>query len=152
MNYFVIFQILKSLNYAANCTIAKSWHESVTQRPAWRTHEYVGLENNTLNAAFISSAWPPQRNATETQMNDFYDAIYTTNVGSWIQEALMAIEIDCLSPDLAEKVTFTNLDSSKNYLSTAAFYANTVCAVNPNTSLTQQPNTTYPVLLQTDGR
>jgi hypothetical protein len=151
-NYSIGIQVLNDLNYTADCTIATLWRESVIQGPAWKTHGHVGLDNNMLNAAFIGSAWPPQRNATEAQMNDFYDAIYTTNVGLWREVAVAAIETDCLGPDLAEKVAFTDLDSSKNCLSTAAFYANTVCAVNPKTSLKQQPNTTYPVLLQTDGR
>ncbi|KAH8591670.1 hypothetical protein B0O99DRAFT_597986 [Bisporella sp. PMI_857] len=150
-HYAAGFQILNDLNYTANCTIATLWHRNQTQTLAWHKQEYVGLDSNMLNVAFIASAWPPQEDATKTEMNDFYNAIYITNVGSWIQVALTAIEANCLGPALAEKVAFADLNPAMNCYSTAAFYANAVCAVNPKKDLGGQSNATHLVPMQVNG-
>lgn len=143
-NYSEIFQAFTSINSTSDCDISILWRQSILQKGC------VNAEHKTLGAAFIRGALPSSLNLTQPQVSDFYDAICEANPGSWMEEAVVNIETNCLAPRLAQSVAFPDLDSSRNCSASAAFYANMVCAANPKTTVSLPPGHTLSMATQTN--
>jgi len=104
----------------------------------------LDLPSGDIDYAFINMAWPTEYQSTnQTQKDKFYDSIAVVNPGHWIESAFNSIDSLCLAPLLAENVTFLDLKLTSNCTATAQFYANTLCAINPQNEAARTPWNTH---------
>lgn len=127
LNTSNIFEVLQSLNYTANCMIAIPWLEARARQDLNRSLP----TNDTLNAVFLQSALPADlQTVNNTQLIDFYNYIGSASPHVWAKTAIETIQTECVASTLDKALSFKDLDLTQNCTATAAYYANSICAIN----------------------
>jgi hypothetical protein len=127
LNTSNIFAVLQSLNYAANCTIAIQWLDAQANHDLNRSLP----TNDTLNAVFLQSALPSHlQTVNKVELIDFYNYIDCASPHVWAETAIKTIQTECVASALDKALTFESLDLTQNCTATAAYYANSICAIS----------------------
>ncbi|CZR64906.1 uncharacterized protein PAC_14806 [Phialocephala subalpina] len=127
LNTINVFEILQSLNYTANCAIAIPWMESQARKGLNRSLP----TNDSLNTLFLRSTLPPDLPATkDMELIDLYNYLDRASPHVWAESAIKSIQTECIAPALDKALHFEDLDLTQNCTATAAYYANSICAVS----------------------
>jgi hypothetical protein len=115
--------IVNSLQYTANCTTAKAWHDNLPLDLAGDVTG-AGSGNNPVNIAFLRSCLPLEyQNLNDTTLAAFYDDMATGPLESldWLGTAVDDVETVCLAPKLEHDLPLAQLNTTQNCTATAEF-------------------------------
>jgi hypothetical protein len=127
LNTSNIFAVLQSLNYAASCAIAIQRLDAQAKHDLNRSLP----TSDTLNAIFLQSALPSHlQTVNKIELINFYNYIDCASPHVWAETAVKTIQTECVASALGKALTFGNLDLTQNCTATAAYFANSICAIS----------------------
>jgi hypothetical protein len=132
------------MNFTANCSITTDWltaQQSITSLQDASVNASESIDS--INVAFLRATLPTEFSSfSDFVLTDLYDQLRLLNPHIWLKPAKESIQAGCLAPDLTRNLSFEELELTSNCISTAAYYGNSMCAING----LQQSYTSYGTL------